>query len=49
MGAKEMKIDQFLLSSHPIKKIADNRKFRKKRSKTYAEVVRTVGTPNSGE
>lgn len=49
MGAKEMKIDQFLLSSHPIKKIADNRKFRKKRSKTYAEVVRTVGKPNSGE
>ena len=49
MSAKEMKIDQFLLSSHPIKKIADNRKFRKKRSKTYAEVVRTVGKPNSGE
>ena len=49
MGAKEMKIDRFLLSSHPIKKIADNRKFRKKRSKTYAEVVRTVGKPNSGE
>lgn len=48
-GCKRMKIDQFLLSSHPIKKIADNQEFRKKRSKTYAEVVRTVGTSNSGD
>ena len=29
------------------KNITDNRKFRKKRSTTYAEAVRSVGTSNS--
>ena len=32
----------------PNKNITDNRKFRKKRSKTYAEALQSVGTSNSG-
>ena len=32
----------------PNKNITDNRKFRKKRSKTYAEALQIVGTSNSG-